>query len=79
MAWANRFVSTIAAEISWLGRELPRANVGGNFLNNLLGLIELFGVPRRGLNLIVLQIVKNQPHGIPLEYLARRDGINAEL
>src|SRR6266849_6502403 len=79
MRRTNGFVGAIAADEPGVRSELTGANIRGSLLHDLLCLVELLCVARGYLHLVVLQVVKNQPHGIPLENLFCRQSIEAKL
>src|SRR5579864_4342185 len=62
MRGANRFVRAASANRRRRSRgEFSRANVCRRFLHHVLRFLKLFRIARRHLNLIVLQIVEDQP------------------
>jgi len=76
---ANQPVGATAAWKARIRREVSSPDIGGNLLNEVLGVIELFRVPRGDLRGIVLQVMKHQSNGIPFEYLAGSQCVDAEL
>ncbi len=64
MGRADGFESAAPAGEAGLWRELPRADIGRNLLNGIEGFLELFGVARRDLRLISLQVMEHEPHGV---------------
>src|SRR5207245_9895253 len=79
MRRTNGFVGAIAADEPGVRSELTGANIRGSLLHDLLCLVELLSVARGYLPLVVLQVVKNQPHGIPFKNFFRRQRIETEL
>ena len=79
MAGADWPVSAITAKIAGPRRKLAGANVRGNFLNDFLRLVQLFGPAGGGLDLVVLQVMKIHATRIPFEHLSRRYAANATL
>src|SRR5215469_17580954 len=65
MRRAYWLVRATAAEKSWLGGEVRRANLGCGFLHRGFGIGNLLGVACGFLPLVVLQVVKYQPHRVP--------------
>src|SRR6266705_2209837 len=79
MRRADGLVGARAADETRIGRKFPGSNVSGGFLHDLLSLVELFRIAGAHLDLIVLQIVKDQADGVPFENLFRRKRVETEL
>ena len=76
---ADGFVGAAAAGETAFRREFGGADVGGGFLDDFLGFVELFVGARGGLDLIVLEVVEGEADGIQLEDFFGGDGVDAEL
>src|ERR1700737_1258465 len=79
MRRADWLVGAIAADETRLRGKFTGANVRCGFLYILLRFIELFRIAGGHLDLVVLQIVEDQPHRVPFEYLFCRKRIKTEL
>src|SRR6266487_7107728 len=79
MRRADGLVGARAADETRIGRKFPGSNVSGSFLHDLLSLVELFRIAGAHLDLIVLQIVKDQADGVPFENLFRGERVETEL
>src|SRR5260370_24600096 len=62
---ADGLVGARAADETRIGRKFPGSNVGGGFLPDLLTLVELVRISGAHLDLILLQIVKDQADCAP--------------
>src|SRR5260370_42456899 len=79
MCRADWLVGAIAANEAGLCGEFPSANVRSRFLHDFLRLVEPLRITGGHLDLVVLQIVENQAHRVPFEYLFCRKRIKTEL
>ena len=80
MRRANRLVrATPANGRRRPGRKLSGANIRRHFLRDRLRLLQLLRVALGHLDLVVLQVVKDQPNRIPLKDLSCRERIQTEL